>query len=62
MDMRGVLSSLSSDVIELILCDNKLSDVSGYDLLHFLKNDPLRDKIPFIFCVPCMIREVQKGL
>jgi DNA-binding response OmpR family regulator/predicted Ser/Thr protein kinase len=52
MDMRGVLSSLSSDTIELILCDNKLSDVSGYDLLHFLKNDPLRDKIPFIFCVP----------
>jgi CheY-like chemotaxis protein/predicted Ser/Thr protein kinase len=52
MDMRGVLSSLSSDVIELILCDNKLSDVSGYDLLRFLKNDPLRDKIPFIFCVP----------
>ncbi len=52
MDMRGVLSSLSSDVIELILCDNKLSDVSGYDLLHFLKNDPLREKIPFIFCVP----------
>ncbi|NLA74194.1 MAG: protein kinase [Deltaproteobacteria bacterium] len=52
VNMRGVLSSLSSDVIELILCDNKLSDVSGYDLLRFLKNDPLREKIPFIFCVP----------
>ena len=52
MDMREALSTLSSTVVELILCDNKLTDVSGYDFLRFLKNDPLREKIPFIFCVP----------
>ena len=52
MDMRGALSTLSSNVVELILCDNKLRDVSGYDFLRFLKNDPLREKIPFVFCVP----------
>ena len=52
MDMRGALSTLSSNVVELILCDNKLRDVSGYDFLRFLKNDPIREKIPFVFCVP----------
>jgi predicted Ser/Thr protein kinase len=38
--------------MNLIICDNKLQDVTGYDLLRFLKNDPLREKIPFIFLVP----------
>ncbi|MBN2417909.1 MAG: response regulator, partial [Deltaproteobacteria bacterium] len=52
MDMREVLSNLSSTEVALILCDNKLRDVNGYDLLRFLKNDPLREKIPFVFCVP----------
>ena len=52
MDMREVLSALSSSEVALILCDNKLRDVNGYDLLRFLKNDPLREKIPFVFCVP----------
>ncbi|MGD9161628.1 MAG: protein kinase [Desulfobacteraceae bacterium] len=52
MDMREALSSLSSTEVDLILCDNKLRDVSGYDFLRFLKNDPLRDKVPCIFCVP----------
>ncbi len=52
MDMREVLSTLSSTVVELILSDNKLRDVNGYDLLRFLKNDPLRENIPFVFCVP----------
>jgi DNA-binding response OmpR family regulator/predicted Ser/Thr protein kinase len=52
MDMREVLSTLSATVVDLILCDNKLKDVNGYDLLRFLKNDPLREKIPFVFCVP----------
>ncbi len=52
MDMREALSALSSNFLGLILCDNRLNDVSGHDFLRFLKNDPLRDKIPFIFCVP----------
>lgn len=52
MDMRAALSALSANSVGLILCDNKLNDVSGYDFLRFLKNDPLRDKIPFVFCVP----------
>ena len=51
-DMREALSVLSANSIELIVCDNTLKDISGYDFLRFLKNDPLREKIPFIFCVP----------
>jgi DNA-binding response OmpR family regulator/predicted Ser/Thr protein kinase len=51
-DMRGALSALSAGSMNLIICDNKLQDVTGYDLLRFLKNDPLREKIPFIFLVP----------
>jgi len=51
-DMRGALSILSANSVGVIICDNKLHDVTGYDFLRFLKNDPLREKIPFIFLVP----------
>jgi DNA-binding response OmpR family regulator/tRNA A-37 threonylcarbamoyl transferase component Bud32 len=52
IDMRGALSALSANSMGLIICDNTLQDVTGYDFLRFLKNDPLREKIPFIFLVP----------
>jgi DNA-binding response OmpR family regulator/predicted Ser/Thr protein kinase len=52
VDMREALSALSSNSVGLIVCDNTLKDVSGYDFLRFLKSDPLRDKIPFVFFVP----------
>ena len=51
-DMRGALSILSANSVGVIVCDNTLQDVTGYDFLRFLKNDPLREKIPFIFLVP----------
>jgi CheY-like chemotaxis protein len=51
-DMRGALSALSANSMKLIISDNTLQDVTGYDLIRFLKNDPLREKIPFIFLVP----------
>jgi CheY-like chemotaxis protein len=51
-DMRSALSALSANSMRLIICDNRLQDVTGYDFLRFLKNDPLREKIPFIFLVP----------
>jgi CheY-like chemotaxis protein len=51
-DMRGALSALSVNSMKLIISDNTLQDVTGYDLIKFLKNDPLREKIPFIFLVP----------
>jgi DNA-binding response OmpR family regulator/tRNA A-37 threonylcarbamoyl transferase component Bud32 len=51
-DMRGALSALSANSMGLIICDNTLQDVTGYEFLRFLKNDPLREKIPFIFLVP----------
>ncbi len=51
-DMRGALSVLSANSVGVIICDNTLHDVTGYDFLRFLKNDPLREKIPFIFLVP----------
>ena len=52
MDLRNALSTLSKSPIGLIVCDNVLQDVSGYDFLRFLKNDPLRESIPFVFFVP----------
>lgn len=52
MDMRTALSRLSRNSIDLIISDNVLKDVSGYDFLRFVKNDPLRDSIPFVFFVP----------
>ena len=52
IDMRGALSVLTSEKVGLIICDHALQDVSGYDFLHYLKCDPLRDSIPFIFLVP----------
>ncbi|MFZ7112406.1 MAG: response regulator, partial [Desulfatiglandales bacterium] len=51
-DMRGALSVVTSNAVGLIVCDNRLNDISGYDFLRFLKSDPLREKIPFIFLVP----------
>lgn len=51
-DMRTALTSLTSHSIHLIICDNALHDVSGYDFLRYLKCDPLREGIPFVFFVP----------
>ena len=52
MDMRTALTSLTTDAIQLIVCDNTLQDVSGYDFLHYLTCVPLRENIPFVFLVP----------
>lgn len=52
MNMRTALTSLTDCSINLIICDNALEDVSGYDFLRYLKCDPLRENIPFIFFVP----------
>ncbi len=50
--MRGALSILSDRPVKLIICDKDLQDISGYDFLRFIKSDPLREKIPFMFLVP----------
>ena len=52
MDMRGALSALTSNSVGLIVCDNALRDISGYDFFRFLKSDPLRERVPFVFLVP----------
>ncbi|HNR13631.1 MAG TPA: response regulator, partial [Thermodesulfobacteriota bacterium] len=52
MDMRNALAKMSENPVGLIICDNVLQDISGYDFLRFIKNDPLRESIPFIFFVP----------
>lgn len=51
MEMRGALSALSSHPIGLIICDKALEDISGNDFLSFIKKDPLRENIPFMFFV-----------
>lgn len=52
MHMREALTVISSRPVGLIICDHALEDVDGYDFLYYLKNDPLRDSIPFVFLVP----------
>jgi serine/threonine protein kinase/DNA-binding response OmpR family regulator len=52
MDMRTALTALASHPVGLIICDNALQDISGYEFLAYLKNDPLRDSVPFVFFVP----------
>lgn len=51
-EMQEALLALTFYSIGLILCDNVLNDITGYDFLRFLKNDPLRNSIPFVFFVP----------
>ncbi|MGM0664218.1 MAG: protein kinase domain-containing protein [Thermodesulfobacteriota bacterium] len=52
MDMREALTTITSHPLGLIICDHALEDVNGYDFLYYLKSDPLRDCIPFVFLVP----------
>jgi len=52
MEMHSALSILTQNPIGLIICDGALNDVSGYNFLYYLKNDPLREAIPFLFLVP----------
>jgi CheY-like chemotaxis protein/predicted Ser/Thr protein kinase len=52
MDLREALTAITSHSIGLIVCDQALQDVNGYDFLYYLKSDPLRDSIPFVFFVP----------
>ncbi|MEI8280279.1 MAG: response regulator [Bacteroidota bacterium] len=35
--------------ISLILCDINLPDISGYDIIKVVKDDPILHKIPFLF-------------
>lgn len=51
MEMREALIIINSYSLGLIICDHSLEDVSGYDFLYYLKSDPLRDRIPFVFLV-----------
>ena len=50
-EMRGALSALAAQPIGLIVCSKSLEDISGYDFLSFIKKDPLRENIPFMFFV-----------
>jgi CheY-like chemotaxis protein len=50
-EMGGALTALSSHPVGLIICDKDLQDISGYDFLNFIKKDPLRAGISFIFYV-----------
>jgi CheY-like chemotaxis protein len=51
MDMKAALTAITTQPVGLIICDNELQDVSGYEFLYYLKSDPLRDSIPFLFFV-----------
>lgn len=49
--MRNALSALATHPVGLIVCDKDLEDISGIEFLTFIKNDPLRESIPFMFLV-----------
>jgi DNA-binding response OmpR family regulator len=49
--MREALSGLASHPVGLIVCDKDLDDIKGIDFLSFIKKDPLRENIPFMFLV-----------
>ncbi|MBI5894948.1 MAG: protein kinase [Desulfobacterales bacterium] len=49
--MREALSSLAAHPVGLIVCDKDLDDIKGLDFLGFIKKDPLRENIPFMFLV-----------
>ena len=52
MSLKEALSILSSDKVELIICDNVMQDITGRQFLKYLKSDPIRNSIPFVFFVP----------
>ncbi|MBU1053252.1 MAG: protein kinase [Proteobacteria bacterium] len=47
--MREALSAIDLNPVGLILCGIELEDISGEQFLSYLKNDPKRESIPFIF-------------
>jgi CheY-like chemotaxis protein/predicted Ser/Thr protein kinase len=49
--MREALSNLAGHPVGLIVCDKELDDIKGIDFLGFIKKDPLRENIPFMFLV-----------
>jgi DNA-binding response OmpR family regulator/predicted Ser/Thr protein kinase len=49
--MRDALGVLSSEPIGLIVCGLELEDIHATDFLSYLKNDPLRETIPFVFYI-----------
>jgi CheY-like chemotaxis protein/predicted Ser/Thr protein kinase len=47
--MRDALGAINQSQVGLILCGFELEDITGEQFLSYLKNDPLRENIPFIF-------------
>lgn len=49
--MRDALSAIDLNPVGLILCGFELEDISGEQFLSYLKKDPRRESIPFIFLI-----------
>ena len=49
--LREALAGIASEPIGLIVCGLELEDISAIGFLKYLKNDPLREAIPFLFCI-----------
>jgi CheY-like chemotaxis protein/predicted Ser/Thr protein kinase len=49
--MRDALAKLSANPIGLVVCGLELEDILATDFISYLKNDPLREKIPFVFYI-----------
>ncbi|MBA3037105.1 MAG: protein kinase [Desulfobacterium sp.] len=47
--MRDALTAIDLSPVGLILCGIELEDISGEQFLSYLKKDPKRESIPFIF-------------
>ncbi len=49
--LRNALVEISSSSVDLIVCGIDLEDIPGILFLRYLKNDPLREAIPFVFLI-----------
>ncbi len=43
------LQAIKEQIPDLIICDIRMPDLDGYDVLREVRRNPLTEKIPFIF-------------
>jgi CheY-like chemotaxis protein len=55
-------SSLKSLPIDVLILDLHLPDITGIEIIHHLRSQPLTKSIPLIFCTAATPNEVSRAL